>query len=546
MRKSLWIIAAVLLVATTAGAELQNVIVGGQIRIRANYYMSAFGDTPEIRWPGFTIGGPDWVPGRAIGGYGAARATFVGHGVGAPFLGAGGPFTNHVVSLFDWDDRGNDLDFVESRVRLNVNADFTDEVSAFIEIDSYDWWGEDFRSDWVTGADFAADSDDDVEIYQAYIQAEEMWGTPLRLRVGRQELSFGSEWLVGTNDTNSFFSGLSFDAVRLDYATDMFSVAAWAAKLAEVGALEEDGDTDFYGVYASYMGLEDISIDAYWLMVRDAFSLNDTNLPWIAEWFEDALNLDDYDPSYLHTVGLRGAGTIGAFDFEVEGAYQFGDADIVGFHFGPFIYGDDSADFDGNWAANAEFGYTFDMTYQPRVFIGGAYFTGEDERDLTFWEWINPFNRPDASVSFNRLFSNWEYSQFLDLNGNLSNFWTARVGVSAMPTENVQVMLKASYFQADEAFDAPRHIKVGRYRVPILPAWSFWTQENDDNLGIEAELSATYNYSEDLVFEAGWAHLFVDDGLEEGNFTQNNGLLFNGGTSDDDADYVYLETRLSF
>jgi hypothetical protein len=180
------------------------------------------------------------------------------------------------------------------------------------------------------------------------------------------------------------------------------------------------------------------------------------------------------------------------------------------------------------------------------VFIGGAYFTGEDERDLTFWEWINPFNRPDASVSFNRLFSNWEYSQFLDLNGNLSNFWTARVGVSAMPTENVQVMLKASYFQADEAFDAPRHIKVGRYRVPILPAWSFWTQENDDNLGIEAELSATYNYSEDLVFEAGWAHLFVDDGLEEGNFTQNNGLLFNGGTSDDDADYVYLETRLSF
>jgi hypothetical protein len=326
----------------------------------------------------------------------------------------------------------------------------------------------------------------------------------------------------------------------------MFSVAAWASKLAENGALEEDADVDFYGVYASYTGLEDIAIDAYWMLVRDGRSLNDTNFIWFAEWIEDILGLDDYDPSYLHTVGLRGAGTIGAFDFELEGAYQFGDADQVGFTFKPIVYGDDDADYDGLWAVNGELGYTFDMTYQPRVFLGGAWITGEDERDLTFWEWLNPFDLPDASVSFNRLFSNWEYSQFLDIFGDMSNFWTARLGVSAMPTESVQVMLKGSYFQVDETFDAPRHIKVGRYRVPLFPRWSFWTQENDDTLGIEAELSAVYNYSEDLAFEAGWAHLFVDDGAEEGNFNSRNGLVFNGGTSDDDADYVYLETRLSF
>ena len=521
MRKTLFMVLAVTLLAVPAMAELQNVIVGGAIEIRANYYRNGFADTPEIRWP--QVAGVAFLPGRAIGG----------------------PFAPSVVSLFDWDDRGNDMDFVEQRTRLNVKADFTDEVSAFIELDSYDIWGEDFRSNYITGADFAAASGDDVEVYQAYIEANEMWGTPLRARIGRQELSFGSEWLVGTNDTNSGFSGLSFDGVRLTYGTDLFSVDAWAAKLQENSPIEEDEDITFYGVYGSYTGLEDISIDAYWMLVRDAVSLNDTNFTFFPEWVEDWIGVDDYDPTYLHTVGLRGAGTIGAFDFEAEAAYQFGDADSVGFSFAPFLYGDDDSEFD-EWAGNLEVGYTFDMTYQPRVFLGGAYFGGEDNRDLTFWEWLSPFDRPEASVSFNRLFSNWEYSQFLDTMGDMSNFWVARAGVSAMPTESLQVMLKASYFQAIEEFDAPRHIKIGRFRVPLNPNWSFWTQTNDDSLGIEAELSATYNYSEDLAFELGWAHLFVDDGLDEGSFTSRNALVFNGGSSDDDADYVYLETRLSF
>ena len=47
---------------------------------------------------------------------------------------------------------------------------------AFIEIDSYDIWGEDFRSNYVTGVDARAASGDDVEMYQAYIEAEEMSG----------------------------------------------------------------------------------------------------------------------------------------------------------------------------------------------------------------------------------------------------------------------------------------------------------------------------------------------------------------------------------
>jgi hypothetical protein len=535
MRKSLMIVltAALVLAAVPAMAELQNVQVGGEIRIRANYYTNYTFDiagqgvaqTPptlagtQIIWPNF------FLPRRAIGS--------------GPFNGAG------ITSAFAWDDRNsNTLSFIEQRTRLNVKADFTNEVSAFIELDSYDIWGEDFRSDYITGLDNRAATGDDVEIYQAYIEANEMFGFPLRLRIGRQELSFGSEWLVGVNDTAAFYQGLSFDGIRLTYATDVFSVDAFAATLFESGINEQDGDVWMYGVYGSYLGLEDITIDAYWIMVRDGRSLNDTNFIAPIEWLEDIFGLDDYDATTLHTVGLRGAGTIGAFDFEAEAAYQFGDADQVGFLFKPFIYGDDGAEFEA-WGANLELGYTFDVMWTPRVYLGGAYFDGEDNRDITFIEWLNPFDRPEASVSFNRLFSNWEYSEFIE-NTDLSNAYVIRAGVSANPTESIEVLLAASYFNSLEEFDAPRYFTVGGFRIPLAPALSFWTQENDDHLGTEVGLYVTYNYSEDLSFEVGWAHLFVADGLKEGQFSAANGLGFNGGTDDKDSDYVYFETKLCF
>lgn len=531
MRKAAMIaMLAAVLAAAPAFAELQNVQVGGSIQIRGNYYSNYTPDNnvagalfgAQIIWPGF------FLPNRPIG----VRAF-------------NGGTTSGIVSAFSWDDEdSNSLSFVEQRTRLNVKADFTNEVSAFIELDSYDIWGEDFRSNYITGVDGRANSVEDVEVYQAYIEANEMWGFPLRMRVGRQELSFGSEWLVGVKDTSAFFTGLSFDGLRLTYATDVFSVDAFYTTLAEGGINEEDEDVSFAGVYGSYKGLEDITIDAYWLWLRDARSLNDTNFVAPIEWLEDIFSLDDYDVTNLHTVGLRGAGTIGAFDFEAEAAFQFGDAHSTGILFKPLLYGDDSADYDA-WGANLEVGYTFDIVWSPRVYLGGAYFDGEDERDISFWEWVNPFDRPEASVSFNRLFSNWEYSEFIE-NTELSNAYVIRGGVSVHPTESIEALLALSYFQTLEEFDEPINVSIGGFKVPIAPALSFLTDENDSELGYEAALYVTYHYSEDLSFQVGWAHLFVGDGLEDGQFSAGNGLLFNGGTGDDDSDYVFIETKLCF
>jgi hypothetical protein len=526
------------LFASPAFAELQNVEVGGEIRIRWNHFS------------------PEAVAGQVRPGIGLFN---IGNPLGAQF-----------------NEEGNSLNFVEQRTRLNVTADFTKDVTAFIEIDSYDWFGEDFRAEYITSLNRFANTNDDIEIYQAYIETRDTWGVPLRMRVGRQEMQFGSEWLVGNNDTSSFFSGLSFDGITLAYDTDMFTITAFATILEENSPIEEDSDVNFYGIYGSYHGIEDVSIDAYYLFLRDGrgsrlgFPFDTPNVGLfgrIANSIERVFGVDQYDETQkIHTFGLRGAGVVAGFDWEAEVAYQIGDAPntvraffspdpnsfLTGPAFLPFggPYGDDDAEYDA-WAANIEVGYTFDAAIQPRVYLGAAYFEGEDNREDTFREWLRnlfPFYTQDASISFNRLFSDWEYSEFL-ADGDLSNAIVFRGGLSLAPTETVEVLLTGAYFLADETFTSN-----GVLGFPFLG------YESDDELGWELGLYLSYDYTEDLVFNFGYAHFFAGDGVDRtrtgifsnlfprfgGNFVNANGLGRVGGVSDDDADYFFAETSIRF
>ena len=231
------------------------------------------------------------------------------------------------------------------------------------------------------------------------------------------------------------------------------------AKLVERSALEEDGDLDLYGIYASYLGIEDVVIDAYWIYLRDATAKNSVmrlRRQGFLDWRRVAITQGDVVDT--HTFGLRGAGTLGAFDFEAEAAYQHIDIDN----------NDNDSD---SWAANLELGYTFDTTCTPRISLGAAYFEDDDD-----------------DLAFNRLASDWEYSLIIDKLGILTGFWTLNAGVSAMVTECIELDLNVAYFEADEG-----------------------TRNDDDEMGWEIDLCAVYDYSEDLSFEVGYAHFFTDD-----------------------------------
>lgn len=445
-KRRLFAMLLVLFLSGTVSAELQQVQVGGQIRIRGNY--------------------------------------------------------------MDLDSLGNSS-FVEQRTRVNVTADFSEDVSAFIELDNYHVWGRDedtpFTSWYLCGNNFRG-SNDAVYMYQAYIEARNMWDSLLRMRVGRQEIMLGNQFLIGNNDTSSLFYGRPFDALRLTYGNEEFSIDAIAAKLSENFGDFGDDDMDLYVLYGSYMGIEDIVLDAYWMYVRDDDGTIGTLLI-------DGVDID------LHTLGLRGASVIGAFDFELEAAYQIGDVEGVRNPWFRLFNREADVDID-EFAVNAEAGYTFDVAWQPRVFAHFAYLGGGDP-DKSWWN-------NDRTMPFSRLFSNVEYSEFLDgwtgSNGALSNVFVYGLGVQVQPSEVIGLKLVASYLEADEALN--RH-------------------QDDTTLGWEIGLYGTYAYSEDLVFRAGYAHFFGGDGLDTAP-VRWSGLIPWQSDEDDDYDYVFIESELSF
>ena len=95
--------ASIVAIAVPAFAELQNVEVGGSLRIRGNYYSPEAVAQPRPR-------------------------------LFNPFAGA-----------FLFEDSGHSAAFVEQRTVVSVKADFTDDVSAYIELDREAFWRTNFR-----------------------------------------------------------------------------------------------------------------------------------------------------------------------------------------------------------------------------------------------------------------------------------------------------------------------------------------------------------------------------------------------------------------
>lgn len=511
-------VAVLTLLAGVAFAELQQVEIGGEIMIRARWWGRAYAG--NLYGPSFSGITPGNAPGRSMG--------------------------PTAISSRD------NIDFVEQRTRIHVKASFTDSVASFVEFESHDQWGDSFRSDYRNGLDTSSDglANDDIALYQAYIEMNDVYDMPLRLRIGRQEMELGKGWLIDDRVTTTI--GLAFDEIRLTYAEGPWEIDAWYGTIGAGTIAEEDDHVTFAGTYGTYKVADPLSVSAYWYWIRDGRSINDTNrLAW-GEWLEDWAGVDDYDPTNFHTVGTRFFGEYGQWDYDWELAYQFGNADAAGARFTnnpkfglPGVYGDDDADY-GFWATDLELGYTFESAWTPRVSLGGFYFGGEDNRGVSFLEWLNPFDRPDASIGFNQIFHGEPYLRIFRFSQESGNFWRLYADVEAKPTDAVSVRAEIHYYGIVDPVEWPHSVKLGRYRFPIAPAFSFWTEEASDDLGWAVAFGSKYKYSKDLSFDVRWEHLFQGDGLDEGSFNYPDGFFRGGGSRDDGVDYFHLRATLMF
>jgi hypothetical protein len=378
----------------------------------------------------------------------------------------------------------NDDTFLLWRAALHGDFHFGDNLRVFVEGKSALSTERD-----LPGGRRGLDVDS-FDLEQAFLDLKLDLGgdTTLVVRPGRQVYLFGKQRLVSPLPWANTLR-------RWDGVTLMLDCAGWKAtafwsQFAPVQKYEfnsADAQTQFYGLYATTslpVSDSEVGLDLYFLGLDkdDPITFNGTT---------------GHEERY--TIGGRLFGGFGGgFDYDFEGAYQFG-------RVGP---GDVSA-----FMIGSQLGYVAPSLWSsPRFFVGFDYGSGDDG--------------PGGDVeTFNHLFPlGHAYLGYIDIVGR-QNIVDFNLGVSGKPMKKMTVGVTGHFFWRDSTDDALYSAGGGVVRAGGLGS--------DREVGQEIDVTVKYAFSRHFVGLLGYSHFFAGDFIDESG-------------ADDDIDFLYVQLQYSF
>ena len=378
--------------------------------------------------------------------------------------------------------------FYNQRIRLGFNARINSDLSGFVQLQDSRIWGADALI--TDSLAVAGNTNEGVDLHQGYVVLGNISGLPLSLKVGRQEIAYGDQRLVGSFGWSN--QGRAFDAIRLMYMGDIADIDFWTAKVTEnnscgggVGctaspANKSGQDIDFYGIYSTLKDnpVPDSNLQAYLLYKRDG-----------ATGLEGKINLSEY------TLGARLGGKVSevGIDYTGEFAYQFG------------TNANAKAD-DGTtktksvdiaaYAFAVEAGYSIPgIAWNPRVAVEYDSATGSKsvDKDTTF-DQLYPTNHA--------LYGYMDYQGWMNMND-------ITLKLSTRPSDKSFYYLAYHMLSLAEKKDA-WYGADGKARTGFGSSAS----NSKDAVGHEVDLLARYTVNQNLKLEAGVSEFFKGDFIE--------------------------------
>jgi hypothetical protein len=414
---------------------------------------------------------------------------------------------------FRWENRFNNFDFntpVDSltddnwflnRFRFGVAIKPVDWLKIYAQTqDAREWFSDRPNTPGVMGAE----GDDNFDLRQAYVQLGPKW---VYAKVGRQELAYGDERLIGISDWNNF--GRTFDAAKLHYEHGKFSVDLFASTVVYIlrdsfdysdlfNGAETHRDQVFSAIYGSTTALSPFTIDAYVLILDEA---NPTKIVQGITYPGTSLSVPGTRSDFV-TLGTRFKADPKKFNgWEAEGEFAFqkgqvSDLDLTAF------------------AAHIGGGYNFKCPWSPRIFADYNYASGDDSQtdgDIETFQNLFPSNHP--RYGYMDLFS-WQ---------NMSN---PEVKFNVKPCKEVGLEADFNWFWLANTNDA-WYRSNGTTRVrPITPG-------APNYVGAEIDILMTFQPVKPLVIWVGYSHFF------------SGGYVSATGPSND-ADFGYAQATINF
>jgi hypothetical protein len=377
------------------------------------------------------------------------------------------------------------------------------------------------RGSYTTGdeRDPNPEADDAMDLHQAYITLGNHKEFPLSVKVGRQELSYGDERVIGAFDWNNL--GRVFDAAKVRWQNDWFAADFFTGRiiLPDDGTFNKPNDHDWFsGVYLSTKKIPKQTTELYFLSRNtDASSLNEitTTTP-----------RGGPSPRDIYTIGLRvksNPGELGNWDYTGEFAGQFG-------HFNdPALpAGQRSLDHEA-FALSVGGGYTWTKSrFTPRIGLEYNFASGDsDPRDGKHETFENLFPTNHRHYGFMDLFS-WQ---------NLHN---ARLTGSIKPLP--RLTLTADYhafWLADTSDNFYTVAGARRGGIGTTPGTGYGINLGYGSyVGSEVDLIATFVVKQYATAQIGYGHFFVGDYVKDS--------LSAPAVGSTDANWFYAQVNFSF
>ena len=146
------------------------------------------------------------------------------------------------------------------RVRVNLSALLERNVRVFIQLQDVRFFGEETN----TLGDFSADN---LDLHQGYLELNHSGDAGFALRVGRQEVNFGGQRLVGVVGWTQ--QARSFDGARGWYDWAKGSVHFFGFKTGEATSAAVSEDSEFSGAYAQFREVGGGNLELYGFFRRD-------------------------------------------------------------------------------------------------------------------------------------------------------------------------------------------------------------------------------------------------------------------------------------
>jgi len=323
--------------------------------------------------------------------------------------------------------------FTELRTRLGLKFSPVENVTGFVQLQDSRVYGTEPNT---------LSSIDNIDLHQAYFRIDKLFSLPLNLKVGRFEMVYGPQRLIGAVGWHNV--GRSFDGAILQLNGNNVDVDFFAVQTNENSKPEDSLDLGLVGAYGNIKVSKNYKIQPF--AIGELQSLGGFK---------------------RYTVGLYINGNVGNFSHEVEGAYQLGtmtaNVDIAAFMF----------------AFNVK--YKFNAPIKPAIGGGIDYLSGDDGKDAQKFK------------VFNTLYAtNHKFYGFMDyfLNIPSHTYGLGLMDIHAKaeftPLKKFKTAFAFHLFKANADFTLP-------------------DESTSLDFGSEIDFTFIYNYNKAVKFQGGFS-----------------------------------------